>query len=291
MHWVDHGGPAGAPVLVCVHGLGGSLLNWAAVAPSLARDHRVVALDLPGFGRSHGAGRPTSVRANRRVLHRFLADVVGEPVVLVGNSMGGTITAIQTAREPDTVRGLVLLNPALPVRVLARPDPAVLTSFTLYASPAGRAVLSRWRRLRTPEQTVYDMLRLCCADPSRVPHDVVRLHIAAARERRDVQGIDADFLAAARSLLWTIGRRRHYAELLARIRPPVLLLHGTRDRLVPIQAARAAARANPSWRFEVAHGVGHVPQLEAPQWTAATIRQWLADEVAAPGAPAAHGRT
>ena len=57
---------------------------------------------------------------------------------------------------------------------------------------------------------------------------------------------------------------------------PVLLLHGDRDRLVPIAAARAAARANPSWQFEVAEGIGHVPQLEAPEWTADRILGWIA---------------
>jgi pimeloyl-ACP methyl ester carboxylesterase len=62
---------------------------------------------------------------------------------------------------------------------------------------------------------------------------------------------------------------------------PVLLLHGEQDRLVSIQSARAAAAANPSWRFEVAHGVGHVPQLEVPDWTIHQILNWLAEQ---PGA-------
>ena len=74
--------------------------------------------------------------------------------------------------------------------------------------------------------------------------------------------------------------------MLSRIRVPVLLLHGDRDRLVPIGAARAAAAANPSWRFEVAHGVGHVPQLEVPEWTVERIAEWLASDGAAAAAQA-----
>ena len=58
---------------------------------------------------------------------------------------------------------------------------------------------------------------------------------------------------------------------------PVLLLHGDKDRLINIATARAAAAANPSWQFEVARGVGHVPQLEVPQWTVDQILGWLAD--------------
>jgi alpha-beta hydrolase superfamily lysophospholipase len=58
---------------------------------------------------------------------------------------------------------------------------------------------------------------------------------------------------------------------------PVLLLHGEKDRLVTLAAARATAAANPAWRFRVADDVGHVPQLEAPEWTAESILDWLAN--------------
>ena len=63
VHYVDHGGPADGPLLVCVHGLGGSLVNWAALAPRLTATCRVIALDLAGFGRTR-AMQP--VRVGRR---------------------------------------------------------------------------------------------------------------------------------------------------------------------------------------------------------------------------------
>jgi pimeloyl-ACP methyl ester carboxylesterase len=72
-----------------------------------------------------------------------------------------------------------------------------------------------------------------------------------------------------------MARRRRYAALLQGLRMPVMLIHGDKDRLIPIRAARHAAAANPSWRFEVATGVGHVPMLEAPAWTAGKLRDWL----------------
>src|SRR5687768_11880175 len=87
VHYVDHGGPAGAPLLVCVHGLGGSHANWAAIAPLLTERYRVMALDLAGFGLTRGGPRSATVTGNRLLLHRFLATVGGgEPAVLVGNS-------------------------------------------------------------------------------------------------------------------------------------------------------------------------------------------------------------
>ena len=281
VHYVDHGGPADGPLLVLVQGLGGSLLNWAAVGPELARTCRVLALDLAGFGRTHGGARSTSVQANQRLLHRFLTQVTGVPAVLVGNSMGGLITVLQAAGHPETVAAAVLVDPALPVGPQTRPDPLVAAAFTAYTLPAvGRAVLSSQRRLRSPEATALALLRLCCVDPSRVDPEVVAQHVGLARERQRQPDTDAELLVAARSLLWVLARRRRYAELMRAIQVPVLLLHGEKDRLVPLAAAQAAAGQNPAWRFAVARDVGHVPQLEAPEWTVAQIRDWLATDAA-----------
>ena len=135
VHFVDHGGPADGPLLVCVHGLGGSLLNWSALAPLLTPTCRVLALDLAGFGRTQGGSDPTSVEANQHLLHRFLTEVAGAPAVVVGNSMGGLIAAMQASAHPETVAGLVLVDPALPTSIRARPHPLVAFAFGLYAVP------------------------------------------------------------------------------------------------------------------------------------------------------------
>ncbi len=289
VHWVDYGGPADGPLLVCVHGLGGSLLNWAALAPLLTPTCRVVALDLAGFGRTLSGRRGTSVQANRQLLDRFLHEVAGTPAILLGNSMGGLISILQAAGHPDTVAGLVLVDPALPVGPGDRPDPRVLATFGAFAVPAiGRALLSRRRSSSTAEQAAHELLALCCADPSRIPTDVVDLHVDLARERRGyATDVDGELLAAARSLMWVLVDRRRYAALQRSIASPVLLLHGDRDRLVPVAAARSAARANPSWRYAEAAGVGHVPQLEVPEWTADHVLGWLADHPEAVAAASA----
>jgi pimeloyl-ACP methyl ester carboxylesterase len=103
-----------------------------------------------------------------------------------------------------------------------------------------------------------------------------------ARARRGYPDVDEHFLGAARSLMRMLARRSSYLSMMKAIRVPVLLLHGEKDRLVTIESARAAAAANPSWRFEVAADVGHVPQLEVPEWTAERILEWLADLPAGP---------
>jgi pimeloyl-ACP methyl ester carboxylesterase len=283
-HYVDHGGPTTGPALVCVHGLGGSHLNWAAVAPRLTRTCRVLAIDLPGHGRTQAHGRSTSVTADQRLLHRFVTEVVGSPVVLVGNSMGAMVSILAADAHPEAVAGLVLVDPALAQLRVARPDPSVAANFLAYAVPGiGRAFLARHRHRRSPEEAVAEVLRLCCVAPSRVPSDVVAASVELARERRAYRGVDSEFLAAARSLMRMLALHRSYEAKMRGIRVPVLLLQGEKDRLVSLDAARAVAAANPLWRFEIASGVGHVPQLEAPDWTVEAILDWLATD----GRPAA----
>src|SRR5437588_10401134 len=68
VHYLDFGGPAGAPVLVCVHGLGGSAVNWLRLAPLLAGRFRVVAPDLAGHGLTQSAGRGPGIGANPALL-------------------------------------------------------------------------------------------------------------------------------------------------------------------------------------------------------------------------------
>jgi pimeloyl-ACP methyl ester carboxylesterase len=285
VHYVDHGGPPDGPLLVCVHGLGGSVVNWAAFAPLVTGRCRVLALDLAGFGHTRSGSRSSSVHANQRLLHRFLTDVAGTPAILVGNSMGGMVSILQASGHPDTVAGLVLVDPALPIGPRTRPDPRVAATFTAFAVPAvGRTLLARRRSSTSAEQAAHDLLALCCVDPSRIPAHIVDKHVELATQRREYPDVDAELLTAARSLLWLLADRRRYAAMQRSITVPVLLLHGAQDRLVPVASARAAAEANPRWRYVEAPDVGHIPQLEAPEWTAEQVLGWLADH---PGTAAA----
>jgi pimeloyl-ACP methyl ester carboxylesterase len=275
-HYFDFGGPPDGRLLVCVHGLGGAAWNWAALAPLLVTTCRVVAVDLAGHGRTPSAGRGTTVGANRRLLDAFLRDVMREPAVLLGNSMGGAISVLEAAASPELVEGLVLIDPALPRPLLAPVDPTVAATFAVMSLPGLGETMMRRRRRRTPQAQVRETLALCCVDPTRIPADVVDLGIALADERAGNEFAARDFLAAARSLMRLLGRPRAFRRTMTSVGAPVLLLHGDRDRLVSVRLAREVAAANPSWRLEVGADVGHVPQLEAPEWTASVVLDWLA---------------
>jgi pimeloyl-ACP methyl ester carboxylesterase len=291
VHVADYGGPGpnDGPLLVAVHGLGGSYLNWLAVAPLLTGRSRLLAVDLVGHGRTPAAGRSADIDGHRRLLAGVLRAVCDEPVVLVGNSMGGLVTALQSAADPEGVAGLVLIDPALPV--LGRPGivhPRVVANFLICAVPGlGERFLDALRRRTPARQHVERVLRICCANPSRVAPEVVDalVDLTASLDRREC---DAAYLRSARSLTALLARPSASARALDDIDCPVLLLHGERDWLVPLAVARRACASRRHWQLDVARGVGHVPMLEAPEWTASAIDRWL-PAIRAEGAGAGAG--
>jgi pimeloyl-ACP methyl ester carboxylesterase len=295
VHWIDFGGPAdgpgpaggSAPPMVLVHGLGGSHLNWVAIAPALAAERRVLALDLAGFGLTPATGRSATVQSNARLLARFVRDIAGSPAVLVGNSMGGMISILQAGADPETVAGLVLVDPSLPLP-WQRPDPRVAGTFALYAVPGlGEWYLTSSRRRTTPRQQVEQVQRLCFADPARASAEITAASVELAGIRRTMPGTEHAFLQAARSITGVLARPGHYRAMMAGLDMPVLLIHGEQDRLVPVAAARAASVACPSWHTVLLPGVGHTPQLEVPGDVVAAIRSWAARH---PGLTAPAGR-
>ncbi|HWO71015.1 MAG TPA: alpha/beta hydrolase [Actinomycetota bacterium] len=294
VRYVEWEGPAGR-TFVLVHGLGGSHANWMLVGPGLAAHGRVLALDLPGFGRTPLAGRSPGLASLRATLSAFVREVAGGRAVIAGNSMGGTLAILQGALEPDTVEGLVLTGPALPISRAAVPSPVALGSFTLYRVPVvGEFVVSQRFARVPPELQVRIGFRILAGDPRAIGEEVVRAHAEILREHAHDPEAAAAFVGAARSLLRLLWRPRAYRHLMARVRAPVLLLHGRRDPLVPVAYARQAVMENPSWRLRVFPGLGHVPQLEDPERWLARVEAWLADELPAPvpeAAPTLPART
>jgi pimeloyl-ACP methyl ester carboxylesterase len=286
VHWIEFGpapgdGQDGTPI-VFVHGLGGSHLNWCLIGPQLAAGRRAVALDLHGFGLTPGTRGTSTVERNAWLLDRFVREVTGTPVILVGNSMGGLISIMRASAAPDTVRGLVLIDPALPPPRRAH-DRQVASQFLTFALPGlgelyVRSVMSR----RPPQLAVQRVIELCFADPSRADPAMLTASIALAAERQNQDhAYGAAFLAASRSLMRVVGQRRRYWEMMASVQAPVLLIGGEADRLVPVASLRQAAARNPRWETVIWPGVGHTPQLEVPDDVIGTLRDWLARQFAA----------
>jgi len=277
VHYIDFGGD-GKPMLM-VHGLGGNALNWMAVGPEIAKHYHAVALDLVGFGQTPLYNRSAAVGANAELVHDFIEKVIGEPVVLMGNSMGGHIAIIEAADHPTWVTDCVLVDPAvpIPIRQVRRPPPAML-GLAAAASIPGLAEVVFDRRVRElgPEKLVELSLALVCADPSRVDPAVVEAHVQLTRERGHLGAQNSRaFLQASRSIALRMADPRFWARV-KRITAPTLVIHGSLDRVIPLSAARELVRRRPDWTLSVLEGVGHVPMMETPDLFLSVLFEWLA---------------
>jgi pimeloyl-ACP methyl ester carboxylesterase len=274
VHYVDYGGQG--PTLLLIHGLGGSTLNWLDVAPRLAGRNRVFAIDLVGFGHTPAAARKSDLDTNRALIDAFLAEVVREPAILVGNSMGGLLCLLEAATAPDRVRALVLVNPALPKPLGLRLDRIGGAFIASFALPR---VGERWLRRRAarlgPEGTVREVLAMVDLPESKMSPKTFEAHVDLVRQRASMPWAERSLVEAARSLLVFLARPKHLYGVVEEIRAPVLLIHGHKDRLVPMTAAHAMHKARPDWTFRDLKDIGHVPMLEVPDEFVTIVQTWL----------------
>jgi pimeloyl-ACP methyl ester carboxylesterase len=236
-------GPAHAPPLLLLHGLGDSLAGWAQVIGPLARAHRVHLLDLPGHGLS---ARPpdfrfeTLVAAVRSYVEGALETRAaigaraGTGPTVVGHSLGGWI-ALRLARTLE-LSGLQLINPGG-----ALMDRALWEPFRALVSAKDRAGVNRY--LAAAFHRAPLALRL-------FPGEVI-----AAMEAESARGIldavvEQDFLTEAE---------------LAAVRVPVRLIWGARDRLLPAGTREFFHRGLPHADFVELPATGHLPHLESPR--------------------------
>jgi pimeloyl-ACP methyl ester carboxylesterase len=269
-------GPSGT-TFVLLHGLGGSHLSWVQVAPGLSGLGRVLTPDLPGFGRSPMAGRPTRLMDQRQWLARFLDEVVTGPVVLAGNSMGGVVALLEAALEPERVAGVILSSSVFPMSGGPIPNPLVLGAFAAYDVPKlGEMVVKTRSAAFDPETFVRVGLRILTADPSSIPDDVIEANAELIADLRTDPEAPAAFLEAARSITAYVRSPTASRRAMSNVRSPVLVIHGRKDRFVPVGYAEIALVTYPSWRGRLLAGVGHVPQMETPARWLTEVADWYA---------------
>ncbi len=277
--YADFGG-SGPPVLL-VHGLAGSHLNWTLAAPSLARGHRVLAIDLIGFGATPRAGRPASVDNHLGLVDRFVREVVGEPVTLAGHSMGGLVAILEAAEHPSGVKGVVLVSPALPGRegqALAGPERYLVPLLSL--APGLGAPLARRQVVASGiDRVVESSLRHVTTDTASLPADFVAVHTALERERSLADDGYRAYLESWRSLRRLLRTKTRVDRAILSIAQPVLLVHGGLDRLIPVESARRAHAMRPDWDYREMAGFGHSYQFEDPDGFTALVEGWLASAI------------
>ena len=196
------------PPVVGVHGLGGSHLNWVPAASSLASLGSVTAFDLPGFGYSPPA-RSYSIRSLARATIEYL-EHLDSPALLIGNSMGGTVSILVAAQRPDLLSGMVLLAPAAAPRWGdPRIDPVVSKRLFLQGVPGvGVAMIEKYWKSISARQQLADTLAVVCHRPERVAYGLETENLEMIELRRRQPWAIEAIVRSGRATAYTVARRQ-----------------------------------------------------------------------------------
>jgi pimeloyl-ACP methyl ester carboxylesterase len=255
------------PVLLLIHGMGGTFENWQAVIEPLARAHTVVAPDLPGHGASAPGAGDYSLGALAAGLRDLLVALGHERATLVGHSLGGGIAMQFSYQFPEFTERLVLVSSGgLGPEVSPVLRAAALPGADLFiAATAGPG--------RTVGSAVARGLAAVGLRPNPDVAEVLRGYASLADADRR-----AAFLATLRSVIGTRGQRVHAGDRLYLAEGiPVLIIWGARDPIIPVNHGEKAHEAIPGSRFEVFENVGHLPQLEAPGRFVAVLERFIVE--------------
>lgn len=240
----------GDTTVVLIHGFGEHLMTWRAVVDPLARQYRVLAFDLPGFGGSDKPDRPYTREAMVGTVSALLERWTRPPVILVGHSMGGQIAAETAIERPDLVAGLVLIAPAgLDIGLGGIAD-----SMT----PVRAGVIGAWEAARS---TIVPL------------HDRAWLEEPAERAWYD-PALDPGYRQATARLLNEF-EFEGMGDRFSRLTQPVLVIWGTSDPVVPYTVAPRVMAQLRCGRLAPLEWTLHRPQVERPDTTVALIRGFL----------------
>jgi pimeloyl-ACP methyl ester carboxylesterase len=255
LHLQDKG-PRNAPVVILLHGFGGSLQTWADWTPLFEPTLRVISLDLPGAGLTGAEPSGDYSDARGMVVLLALMDELGiQRASLIGHSMGGRLAWQFAATHPDRVAKLVLVSP----------DGFASPGFE-YGKANEVGIGLKAMKYVLPKPLLKMSLAPAYANPEMLTPALVTRYY--------------DMMLAPDVRSAMIARLRQSVlqdpvPILARISAPTLLVWGDRDAMIPIANADDYLKAIPGARLAVFPGVGHLPQEEAAQPSAQAILQFL----------------
>jgi pimeloyl-ACP methyl ester carboxylesterase len=256
------------PVVLMVHGLSGSWQNWLENIPYFARDHRVIAVDLPGFGESEMPAEKISISRYADTIDALL-DVleIDQPVRLVGNSMGGFIGAELAIRYPARIERLVLVAAAgLSVETIRtqrqeglRHRAENIAFFNIGWVASRSPAITRRPRLRSA------VLLLVTAHPDRLPSPLTY---------EQVKGSGKPGFSDALEALCNYPIRTRLTE----IECPTFIVWGDKDRLVPLKDASVFEELIDGARKVIYEDTGHLSMLERPARFNADVHAFLQEQ-------------
>lgn len=252
------------PPLLLIHGFGASTFTWRFVAPELAKSHRVIAVDLKGFGQSDKPfdGR-YSVYDQAELLAQLIEDKDLRDLTLVGHSFGGGVALLLALEANQRLDGritrLVLLDS------IAFPQ-NIPVFFRLLDVPL---VSQIGVRMVPPSVQARVALQIAYFDDSKIDPEEIELYAAPLKTAAGKHAI----IYSARQIV-----PEDIAELSERyktIELPTLILWCDHDRIVPLEVGIKLRRTLPNSTLRLVEECGHMPQEEQPASTLALIKGFI----------------
>lgn len=259
LHWTEMGAPSDLPPVVLLHGLNNSGRSWSQVGPLLATDRRVLMFDLPGHGQSARPDVGYQLDWYAHIVARWIELLELHKVDVVGHSFGGGIAQMLLLEIPDRIRRLVLI---------AAGGLGKAVGFWLRLASLPRVV----EYLGQPFMAVGTRLALRSAHQS-----ISRADIAELSRVNALPGTARAFARSVRDVIDWRGQRRNFLQRAHELEklPPMLVLWGEDDRLIPIAQGRAFADLLEGAVFKAFPGCSHYLHNEQPEAVAQEVRAFL----------------
>ena len=270
IHFRDEGKPE-SPAIVLLHGFNGSLFNFERLVPLLAKDFRLISIDLPGFGLTGAIPSANYTTESFMDTVTSLTNQLGiEKFLIAGNSMGGGVAWRYTLEHPAKVEGLILLassgvgskedvkkfeerenNPPIVWKLM---NSTLFKKFLNYYTP-------KFFATEGLKRSVYDQ-KFADADHANQFHDLVLL-----------QGSRNAILSMTMG-----GRRQMYGpESLSKITSPTLVIHGEEDNIIGFERSSVFKENIDNAEIKIYPEIGHLPMYEDPVRTANDIIKFFQD--------------
>ncbi len=236
INYVEAGDPA-KPKVILLHGLGGSILNWATNTGAIAQNYHVIALDQIGFGKSDKPSLKYRIGTYADFLDKFMAELKIEKASLVGNSMGGWVAGWMAIKYPNRVEKIVLADAAGIV-------PANFNEAQIY------------QLNNSTRDEIRANMKLIFANPLFQNNEALVDQFMTAR-------VTANDGGTINSIIDSIKRKEDFLnDRLGEIKKPTLIIWGKQDGLLPVANAYTFNKGIAGSELVVFDQCGHVPQFE-----------------------------
>lgn len=271
---------ANRPPLLLIHGFGASTDHWRKNIAKLQEAFEVWAIDLLGFGRSEKPALAYSGDLWRDQLYDFISDIIGEPVVLAGNSLGGYAALCVAARCPEAAVGLILLNCAGPfgdrkptIKQNSVKKGLGKLSRSILLQPWASFLLFQYVRRRS---MIRKTLQKVYLDPSAVTDRLVEDIYRPSCDRGAAQVFASVFKTP---------QGESNDVLLQKLQCPLLMLWGEGDPWMNARERGAKFRQYAPQLVEYYLQAGHCPHDEIPEQVNAIARDWILSLTLPPRSP------